>query len=127
MNALKYTPHLPVCPVSVFPLCARWLNDFINSETSGVTRLWHCHHVFVLTPQRLTLYICHTGVKGAHAVLFLLGPSYLPGLRDGGERHHETTTEGPKNRQAGERAPHQHGVRTDRSALLRLLHRRALP
>lgn len=50
--------------------------------------------------------------------LFPLGSGYLVGLWDGRERHHETPAEEPQNRQAGQRTPHQHGLRTDRFVLL---------
>lgn len=111
---------LPPCHFSPFSPSTQWLSDYINSlvfPVSGIVimPLYRCH-------KDKFLHIHRAGsLSRGRSVLFLRyppGSSYLPGLWDSRERHYEKTTKKPQNRQAGQRTPHQHGIRTNRFGLL---------
>lgn len=61
---------------------------------------------------RVCLYFCnHAWVDFSW---FSPGSGHLAGIRDSRKWHHEAPAKEPQIRQAGQRTPHQHGLRTDR-------------
>ena len=98
----------PVFGTVTAPLCRCHKDKFLHIHPTGCVMSVHMH----LSCSRFL---------PPPSPLFLPGSSHLIGLRDSGERHHETPAEEPRDGQAGQRASHQHCLRTDRFVLLCLL------